>query len=587
MGRLLAWSVLLPLPAAASWPTSPLVNLPVCATIDQQAPAGIASDGSGGAFITWGDSRLGAGNADLYVQRVLAAGSVDPAWPLNGQDVCTAPGDQLAPAIVSDGVVPIGGGSGAIVAWQDLRTGTTYDVYAQHVLAGGIADPAWPRNGRAVCTAAGNQENVSLVSDNAGGALVIWRDFRAGTTQAVFAQHVLANGAVDPAWPVNGRLLLTQPNTFDRPTRIPTLADGHGGAIVVWENWNGVATADLAAQHVRANGTLDPAWPAAGRAVSSAINSQLDPCIVADLAGGAIVCWDDARGASVDIYAQHVRADGSLDPAWPADGRLTCGAAGDQVTPAAASDGSGGALVAWADARSGSADIYAQRVLAGGTVAGGWPADGRAVCTATGDQLAPAAAVDGMAGLLLAWVDSRSVDTGPDVFAGHVLASGALDPAWPSGGRAVCAAAGSQSGILALADGAGGAILTWNDQRGGDQNSDVYAQRVQANGVLGGTVVDVPFDGSQALALSLDAVRPNPWHGRALTLSFSLATEEPAMLEVLDIAGRRVAMQELTARGPSRATTKLVLGSPVAPGVYLVRLRQGDRVRLQRFVVLD
>jgi hypothetical protein len=473
MGRLLAWSVLLPLPAAASWPTSPLVNLPVCATIDQQAPAGIASDGSGGAFITWGDSRLGAGNADLYVQRVLAAGSVDPAWPLNGQDVCTAPGDQLAPAIVSDGVVPIGGGPGAIVAWQDLRTGTTYDVYAQHVLAGGIADLAWPRNGRAVCTAAGNQENVSLVSDKAGGALVIWRDFRAGTTQAVFAQHVLANGAVDPAWPVNGRLLLTQPNTFDRPTRIPTLADGHGGAIVVWENWNGVATADLAAQHVRANGTLDPAWPAAGRAVSSAINSQLDPCLVADLAGGAIVCWDDARGASVDIYAQHVRADGSLDPAWP------------------------------------------------------------------------------------------------------------------SGGRAVCAAAGSQSGILALADGAGGAILTWNDQRGGDQNSDVYAQRVQANGVLGGTVVDVPFDGSQALALSLDAVRPNPWHGRALTLSFSLATEEPAMLEVLDIAGRRVAMQELTARGPSRATTKLVLGSPVAPGVYLVRLRQGDRVRLQRFVVLD
>src|SRR5580765_8298854 len=91
MGRLLAWSVLWPLSAAASWPTSPLVNLPVCATIDQQAPAGIATDGSGGAFITWSDPRLGAGNADIYVQRVLAAGTVDPAWPLNGQNVCTAP----------------------------------------------------------------------------------------------------------------------------------------------------------------------------------------------------------------------------------------------------------------------------------------------------------------------------------------------------------------------------------------------------------------------------------------------------------------------------------------------------------------
>jgi hypothetical protein len=168
-----------------------------------------------------------------------------------------------------------------------------------------------------------------------------------------------------------------------------------------------------------------------------------------------------------------------------------------------------------------------------------------------------------------------------------VLASGALDPAWPSGGRAVCAAAGSQSGILALADGAGGAILTWNDQRGGDQNSDVYAQRVQANGVLGGTVVDVPFDGSQALALSLDAVRPNPWHGRALTLSFSLATEEPATLEVLDIAGRRVAMEVVPARGLGRRTLTIEPARHPHPGVYLVSLRQGGVVRTRRFVVLD
>lgn len=585
MGRLLAWSVLWPLPAFADWPTSPLTNVAVCTTLGQQAPTGIAPDGAGGALITWSDSRLGPGNSDIYVQRVLAAGTVDPAWPLNGQLICTASGDQLAPAIVSDG------SGGAIVAWQDLRAGTTSDVYAQHVLAAGIADPAWPRDGRAVCTAPGDQEDVSLLADNAGGALVIWRDFRGGTTQAVFAEHVLANGSVDAAWPVNGRSLLTQPNTFDRPTRIPALADGHGGAIVVWENWNGGATDDLAAQHVRANGTLDPAWPAAGRAVCTAINNQLDPCLVADGGvtsgggSGAIVCWDDARGSSIDIYAQHVRADGSLDPAWPADGRLICGAAGDQVTPAAASDASGGALITWVDARSGSGDIYAQRVLAGGGVAAGWPVDGLAVCAVTGDQVAPAATVDGFGGMLVAWVDSRNVDTGPDVFAEHVLASGALGPAWPSTGRAVCAAAGAQSGILMLADGSGGAILTWNDQRGGDQNDDVYAQRVQANGVLGGTVVDVPFDASHALQLA--AVQPNPWRGGALRLEYSLQSEQPATLEVMDIAGRRVAGEDLLPHGAGRGSTTITLPNRLAPGIYLVRLVQAGAVRTRRFAVLD
>jgi hypothetical protein len=136
-----------------------------------------------------------------------------------------------------------------------------------------------------------------------------------------------------------------------------------------------------------------------------------------------------------------------------------------------------------------------------------------------------------------------------------------------------------------LADGAGGAILAWNDQRGGDRNSDVYAQRVQVNGVLGGTVVDVPFDPSPKL--SLDAVQPNPSRGEALTLSFSLATEASATLEVLDVVGRRVVMRKLAAGGPGRRSVTMTLAGHPPPGVYLVSVRQGGAIRTRRFVVLD
>lgn len=569
-----------PCPASADWPTSPLVNLPVCTAPDQQNPSGLTTDGSGGAIIAWGDSRLGSSEIDIYAQHVLAGGTVDAAWPFNGQLICSAAGVQFNPRILSDGA------GGAVVAWQDLRGGTTSDLYAQHVLATGAVDPAWPANGRAICSVAGNQSGISLVSDNSGGAVLTWRDFRVDTTQAVYGQHLLANGQVDAAWPVNGRALLTQPNNFNRPITIRTIPDGHGGAIFAWENFNGGATADIYAQRVRANGTLDPAWPVAGRAVCAAANDQLNPNIISDGAGGAIVCWDDARGAAIDIYAQRVRADGSVDPAWPVDGRLVCAAAGNQQLPQAAADGLGGALIAWVDFRGGvSSDVYAHHVFANGTVDAAWPTDGRAVCTAIGNQNAIVAAPDGTGGVLLGWQDSRVVSSSPDIYAHHVLPSGAVDPAWPANGRAISTATGGQSGLLMLADGSGGAILTWGDQRSGAANADVYAQRVQANGTLGGTVVDVPRAASRALAL--DAVNPNPWTGGTLTLSFSLSNDAGATLDVIDIAGRCVASQLIVARGPGRRSTTLELGRRLAPGIYLVRLRQGGGVRSRRFAILD
>ena len=60
-----------------------------------------------------------------------------------------------------------------------------------------------------------------------------------------------------------------------------------------------------------------------------------------------------------------------------------------QVTrmfPTIISDGSGGAIIAWMDSRSGAhCDIYAQRINASGVVQ--WTADGVAISTAAGAQI--------------------------------------------------------------------------------------------------------------------------------------------------------------------------------------------------------
>ncbi len=435
-------------------------------------------------------------SSDIYAQHVLAGGTVDPAWPAGGRALCAATGSQHTPQIAPDGA------GGAIVTWEDTRSGNT-DIYAQHVLAGGTVDPAWPADGRALCTAANTQASPRIVSDGAGGAIVTWQDFR-GSSYDVYAQRVLAGGTVDPAWPADGRALCTVAGDqlFPQP-----VADGAGGAIVTWQDFRG-ASYDIYAHHVQAGGAVDPAWPAGGRALCTVTGNQYAPQIASDGAGGAIVAWYDPRSGSYDIYAQHVLASGAVDFAWPTDGRALCTAANTQAYPQVVPDGTGGAIVTWQDLRGAGYDIYAQHVLAGGAVDPAWPADGRALCSAANDQMFPRLIADGAGGAIVTWQDERG-GAYDDVYAQHVLAGGAVDPAWPADGRAVGTATGYQESPQFVADGSGGVLVTWQDSRAG--SFDVYAQRIGRHGYLGSpepemvAVEDVPNDQGGKVKVSWNA----------------------------------------------------------------------------------
>src|SRR5439155_218107 len=157
----------------------------------------------------------------------LASGAVDTAWPVDGRELCTATSNQIQPTVDSDGA------GGAIVTWRDDRTGVS-DIYAQHVLVGGAVDTAWPVDGQAVCAATSNQYNPVIISDGAAGAIVAWPDDRPGTNPDIYAQHVLPSGEVDPAWPTDGRALSTAAGSQVNPAIV---SDGAGGAIVVWSDY--------------------------------------------------------------------------------------------------------------------------------------------------------------------------------------------------------------------------------------------------------------------------------------------------------------------------------------------------------------
>jgi hypothetical protein len=86
--------------------------------------------------------------------------------------------------------------------------------------------------------------------------------------------------------------------------------------------------------------------------------------------------------------------------------------------------------------------------------------------------------------------------------------------------------------------------------------------------------------------LVLRGARPNPArHG--LFVEFALTSDEPAELSVYDLTGRRVLQRELIGLGAGAHVHDLGAGSDLAAGVYLIRLRQGDRTASRKAVVLQ
>lgn len=366
------------------------------------------------------------------------------------------------------------------------------------------------------------------------------------------------------------------------------IPDGKGGAVFVWQDQRaGFGDDDIYAQHVLASGAVDPAWPADGLPVCGAAGAQTFPVITGDGGSGALVTWADQRaGASnSDVYAQHVLIGGSVDPGWTADGVAVCTATGSQSSPSIAGDGAHGAFIAWTDGRTGNpnSDVYAQHVLSGGTMDPAWAANGNGICTAASSQSFAKLVADGSGGALIVWQDFRSGTGFCDVYAQHVLADGSLATGWAANGNAVSTASRNQSAPLLLADGAGGAIALWSDGRHGPGTLYLYAQRFQGNGQLGGTVLGVPADPGASLAL---AVSPCPARG-ALRLALQLPGGEPAQLEILDVTGRRLWRTEVRGLGAGVRTLDLPGGQRLPPGVYLVRLEQRGRTRTARAVVLE
>lgn len=354
---------------------------------------------------------------------------------------------------------------------------------------------------------------------------------------------------------------------------IAACSDGAGGLLAAMSYYDAAVTGskDVGVFRYAADGSRP--WGDLVQPLVVAARDQVDVQVVPDGQGGMLIAWTDPRlvANSNDIYAHRVDASGERSEWFGFYGTAICSAPGVQSQPRMIADGTGGAWIVWYDQRASlEGDLRYSHLLGDGTLAAGFTTQGTVLCNAPGVQREAALAGDGAGGLFVAWRDDRSGDA--DVYAQHILADGTIAPGWAANGRPIAVAAGAQDQPAIAPVRAGRAVIAWRDARAGS------ATRIYTSALEDASTTGVAPGAQERVQL----VAGRGTHGQALVY-VTLESAGPATLELLDLAGRRLASTRLHGPLVQQATT---LGGGWPQGLYFARLRTATDVVSARITVL-
>ncbi len=378
-----------------------LVSIDV-ATDFQNNPS-IAVDPSGTIYIAWEDDRLG--DLDIYFASSTDGGS---SWTTPNEKVNTDPTiqNQGKPSIAADSF------GNLYLAWEDLRSGTNWDIYFANSTDGGAT---WSNPNLIVNndTSARHQINPSIAVNSIGTVYAVWEDYRSGTDSDIYFAMSTDGGATwtDPnvriiidatnatqwfpviavdsadniyvAWQddrngnddiyfamsSDGGATWTDPNvkvntdvgTADQ--RNPTIAVNSTGTIyLAWEEYNSTHW-DINFTKSTDGGMI---WTNYNTMVNTdgGSENQFNPCIGVDSTDEIYLAWHDYRDSGTDasdIYFAN-SSDGGASWAHPNLRVNDDTGLNYQFLPTLAVASNGTAYVAWEDDRLGDLDIYFARL---------------------------------------------------------------------------------------------------------------------------------------------------------------------------------------------------------------------------------
>ncbi|MBV5313994.1 MAG: T9SS type A sorting domain-containing protein [Prolixibacteraceae bacterium] len=573
-------SLFLSVAAYAQWSTDPKANTPIGDISFAQDGPSIVSDGSGGTIISWSDSH---NDGSTIVQRYNATGL--PQWKSGGISLSTDA--FMFPNMVAHSVRSISDGTGgAFIVWQGRDSSIpgvlTTDVYAQHINSNGLI--MWQSGGIPVCKATNGQTDIQIIGDGSGGALISWTDSRDGIDK-IYAQHINQGGNI--LWTANG-LKISPSIGIQNYSRM--VSDGSGGALFVWQDIQGglSGTHNIAAQRI--NGMGEKLWNTNGIIICKFYSES--PCIAVDGKGGAYIIWQDVDRSGRAVYAQHINSNGEAQ--WTADGIPIGFNAQSRQIPLLIDDNAGGAILAFHGGdQKGYYHVYLQRINSSGIPQWTTNIDTYSKCVNICpepvnpggyagyiSQLAYSIEKDGSGGAVIGFVNMNET-TGPykDIYAQRINANGVLQ--WTTHGVAVCTATNHQTDPVLATDAAGNTVLAWDDLRNNQTKYNVYIQQVSKNGILG--TITTGLDKIQSDVNSqIIQNYPNPFSHKT-TIQYAISNKQPVLLKIYDILGNEIATL-VNEEKPRGKYTVNFDATNISNGIYIVKLLSGNTTYSKKMI---
>jgi hypothetical protein len=308
------------------------IEAPRC---DDEAPPlwrSHCTDTMGGAWIAWSDVR--SSSWDVYVTHVLADGSIDPNFDLNGRLVAGGEGYEREFALTQDGV------GGAFITWILRVSGEPGGLFIEHFCETG--EPVYGGSGRPVVS------NMDVYSpriewDGLSGCYVAWEDTQNGLyTTDIYVQHF--NDELYPSYAEGGVAIANQPGV--RKVEPQLLHLGEDDVLLMWSSLDPQESGwvhQLRLQKMDSETLYG--WGENGVPAVCAGSVLSRGSITRGEEGGCFVAYTVNYDSGRLSYAQKLSPTGSLE--WGEGGVLLRSHTSMIDHLAISSDSEGGLLLAW------------------------------------------------------------------------------------------------------------------------------------------------------------------------------------------------------------------------------------------------
>lgn len=495
--------------AVAQWSTDPAVNTPISTAANGQDICKIAGSPDGSTWIVWLTSVPAPEFFNVRIQRLDRAGN-----PQLGPDGMLVSNFIVGSATFGDIDLRTDSAGNALLAFNDQRPGTSggtdLEISVYRIAPDGTM--LWGPNGVQITDDTLNNNVGRLVETADGNFTVVFDRVNSAASNSpprgLLMQRLDAAGNI--LLPAGGVLIAGSGVGGAAATDGPmfhSMVAGDGDTVIVFYPKDARGFTSVRRPMIQKyNGQGVGQWNA-GNAIelsTGILPFVTYPSIVSDGAGGAVIAWIDARTGVSLPWVQRLAADGTqLLTAGGVSAGETAGQLRFEVTnPVLGPQGEIYAFWSERDGSQGIRAIYGQKIDATG--ARQWGDTGLPITPFDADieEFIRSAPVEcGAAGAIVTYRMPVPASTNSTVHAIRVDGDG--DPVWVTSPLTVSSVLSSKGRfpITSLADRSVG--LLWSDNRS-DAN-DLYAMKINTDGTLGGPLL-CPADFNRSGAVSVQDI---------------------------------------------------------------------------------